>query len=545
LVSDMTGGFGSVSADRAAVRLTVFAALRLEQLAVRRGLEAAARASGSDRTQVLRCGLAAGRLETIVRQTGSVHSNAQAVVVAGVGGAVSPDLRPGDVVVATEVRDCQGRRIELPGAAPLIAALRDLKFTVHSGPIQTTATIVHGEARAKLAATGVLAVDMESSHVLTALWLEDVASHSPTTSLPQVISLPGAAVVRVIVDTPQRPLARVGTVTAGLQALRILQQSAPALLAWSEAVGERALVLAAPRSFCAGVERAIDIVERALDRYPGPIYVRRQIVHNAHVVARLESRGAVFVHELDEVPEQAMVILSAHGVAPAVRREAERRQLTVIDATCPLVAKVHSEARRFAGRGDTVLLVGHPNHDETEGTLGESPEHIRLVPDLETARTIAVDDPRAVAYVTQTTLATDEAAAITEVLQERFPTISAPPSEDICYATTNRQQAVREISASVDVVLVIGSQNSSNSKRLAEVAERSGVPAYLIEDASGIRPQWLRAASRVGLTAGASAPPELVDEVVRMLSGLGRVTVQEVRVAQEELTFTLPKEVDG
>jgi len=301
------------------------------------------------------------------------------------------------------------------------------------------------------------------------------------------------------------------------------------------------VLLAGPRSFCAGVERAIDIVEQALRRYPRPVYVRRQIVHNAHVVAALQSQGAVFVDELDEVPDGTTVVFSAHGVAPAVRREAARRNLRVVDATCPLVAKVHTEARRFLGRGDSVLLIGHNGHDETEGTLGEG--SIQLVQTPEEAETVALADPTKVAFLTQTTLALEEANKVVDVLRRRFPLIESPPTEDICYATTNRQDAVRAIAGDADLVLVLGSQNSSNSLRLVEVAQRSGTQAHLVDDAGGILPEWIEHCHTIGITAGASAPPHLVDEVIGMLRALGPVEVDERVVIREDIKFTLPKEV--
>jgi 4-hydroxy-3-methylbut-2-enyl diphosphate reductase len=314
---------------------------------------------------------------------------------------------------------------------------------------------------------------------------------------------------------------------------------------WAELAGPRRVLLASPRAFCAGVERAIDIVELALQRYPRPVYVRRQIVHNAHVVADLERQGAVFVDELDEVPDGTTVLFSAHGVAPAVRDEAAGRWLNVIDATCPLVAKVHTEARRFAARGDTVLLVGHEGHDETEGTLGEVPGRIHLVQTKDDAEQIQVDDPDKVAVLLQTTLAADDAAETVSVLRRRFPLIESSPTDDICYATTNRQQAVKDIAADSDVVIVLGSENSSNSKRLVEVAQRSGAVAHLADDASQILPEWLLGKSTVGITAGASAPPNLVDEVVAMLRALGPVDVDERVVAAENVRFTLPRGVAG
>jgi 4-hydroxy-3-methylbut-2-enyl diphosphate reductase len=445
-------------------------------------------------------------------------------VVAGVGGGVSPELRAGDVVVASEVRDDIGRTV-LRAAAPLVAALRQQGLRVHIGPMVSTDHIVTGPERERLARTGALAVDMESSAVVRAL---------PTRDLP-------VAVVRVIVDTAYTPLGRLRTVGAGAKALRVLRRIGPSLRVWADLAGPRSVVLAGPRSFCAGVDRAIDIVEQALRRYPRPVYVRRQIVHNAHVVADLQRQGAVFVDELDEVPDNTAVVFSAHGVAPAVRAEAKRRNLTVVDATCPLVAKVHTEARRFLARGDTVLLVGHDGHDETEGTLGEG--DIQLVRTPADAAGVRVDDPSRVSYLTQTTLAVDEVAQVVDVLRERFPLLSAPPTEDICYATTNRQQAVLAIADECDIVIVVGSQNSSNSKRLVEVAERAGTPAYLVDDASSIAPEWIMNARRIGLTAGASAPPHLVDEVIGTLRALGPVDVVEREVTREDIRFTLPKEV--
>ncbi|MER7420688.1 4-hydroxy-3-methylbut-2-enyl diphosphate reductase [Micromonospora peucetia] len=300
------------------------------------------------------------------------------------------------------------------------------------------------------------------------------------------------------------------------------------------------VLLAAPRAFCAGVERAIEIVERAITSRGSPVYVRKQIVHNAHVVADLESRGAVFVEELDEVPAGATVVFSAHGVSPVVRAEAARLGLEVFDATCPLVAKVHTEARRYADRGDTVLLVGHAGHEETEGTLGEAPDRMLLVQSLEDARTVEVADPRRVSYLTQTTLAVDETTEVLDVLRERFPALRGPSSADICYASTNRQAALRAVAEESDLVLVVGSTNSANTQRLVELARRAGRPAHLIEDATGIRPEWLTGVARVGVTAGASAPPHLVSGVVEALRARGPVTVVEREVARETIEFTMP-----
>ncbi|MBT2414324.1 4-hydroxy-3-methylbut-2-enyl diphosphate reductase [Streptomyces sp. ISL-12] len=304
----------------------------------------------------------------------------------------------------------------------------------------------------------------------------------------------------------------------------------------------RRVLLAGPRSFCAGVERAIEIVERALEQRGAPVYVRKQIVHNVTVVDDLARRGAVFVEELDEVPDEATVVFSAHGVSPAVRREADRRGLDVIDGTCPLVAKVHAEARRFAARGDTVVLVGHAGHEEVEGTLGEAPESMVLVSTPDEVQDLPPDVGQ-LSYLTQTTLAVDETAEVVGALKDRFPQLQEPPTDDICYATTNRQAALKAIVEESDLVLVVGSENSSNSVRLVELARREGTRAELIDRADDIRPQWLTDVRTVGLTAGASAPPALVTEVVDRLGTFGPVQVEEREIARETVSFDLPSPV--
>ncbi|RKT56214.1 4-hydroxy-3-methylbut-2-enyl diphosphate reductase [Saccharothrix australiensis] len=300
------------------------------------------------------------------------------------------------------------------------------------------------------------------------------------------------------------------------------------------------VLLASPRAFCAGVERAVEVVERLLEQRGGPIHVRKQIVHNTHVVAELERRGAVFVDELDAVPDGATVVFSAHGVSPAVRAEAARRGLDVVDATCPLVTKVHAEARRFAARGDTVVLIGHAGHEEVDGTLGEAPERIVLVESVADVAALEVPDPTRVSYLTQTTLAVDETSVIVAALRERFPALRGPGSDDICYATTNRQEAVREVAREADLVLVVGSANSSNSLRMVELARRQGTPAHLVDDVSDLRDEWLEGVRVIGLSAGASAPPRLVEEVI---AALGAWDVQVHETARETIRFTLPAAV--
>ena len=298
------------------------------------------------------------------------------------------------------------------------------------------------------------------------------------------------------------------------------------------------VLLAAPRGYCAGVDRAVEAVEQALAKHGPPVYVRKQIVHNLHVVRDLESKGAVFVEEETEAPEGAVVVLSAHGVAPEVYANAKARHLTVLDATCPLVTKVHLEARRFAGEGSTIVLIGHGGHEEVVGTTGQAPERTILVQDVEEARTVEVSDPTNLSYLTQTTLSVDETNEIIRVLRERFPAMQGPPREDICYATQNRQDAVKEVAGRADVVLVIGSVNSSNSNRLAEVARELGTPAYLVDDETEVDPVWLEGAKVVGLTSGASAPEWLVDRMLAFLAEHGATEVEEVTLAEERLRFS-------
>jgi 4-hydroxy-3-methylbut-2-enyl diphosphate reductase len=303
------------------------------------------------------------------------------------------------------------------------------------------------------------------------------------------------------------------------------------------------IVLAGPRGFCAGVERAIDIVELALDVCPPPVYVRREIVHNRHVVETLRTKGAIFVDELDEVPDGATVIFSAHGVSPAVREEATRRGLRVIDATCPLVTKVHLEAIRYAREHYSIVLIGHEDHDEVIGTLGEAPQRIFVIDSVAAAERLEVPNPDKVAYLTQTTLSVDDTRDVIEALRRRFPRIVGPSRDDICYATQNRQAAVKTVAAGVDVVLVIGAANSSNANRLVEVSKSAGTRAYLINDVGDVRPEWLAGARRVGVTAGASTPEVLVTQAVEALRRDG-AGVREVHVVEEDVRFALPSELE-
>jgi 4-hydroxy-3-methylbut-2-en-1-yl diphosphate reductase len=446
-----------------------------------------------------------------------------ALAIAGTGGGLTTDLRPGDVVVATEVTDGK-TRASCQSSTLLTGELRRAGLAVTAGPVVSVDRLRGGRERARTANAGGVLVDMESA------WLADGAAGRPL------------AVVRAVSDTPQQPLLPWG-LAGGWRALRSLRAAGPVLTRWAAAVGPRRVLLAGPRSFCAGVERAIEIVEKTLDRYGPPVYVRKQIVHNTHVVAGLEQRGAIFVDELGQVPDGARVVFSAHGVSPAVRAEAERRGLDTIDATCPLVAKVHAEARRFAADGYLVALIGHAGHEEVEGTLGEAPESTVLVQSVGDVARLRPADPAKVAYLMQTTLSVEEAGEMAGALRERFPQARAPGSDDICYATTNRQRAVQAVAAQADLVLVAGSANSSNSLRLVETAERAGVPAYLIDGPDDIELGWLAGAGAVGISAGASAPPAVVGHIVAALAGLGPVEVNEHVTATESIRFSLPKEV--
>jgi 4-hydroxy-3-methylbut-2-enyl diphosphate reductase len=306
----------------------------------------------------------------------------------------------------------------------------------------------------------------------------------------------------------------------------------------------RKILIAAPRGWCAGVERAVEIVERTLTRYGPPVYVRKQIVHNLHVVRGLEEKGAVFVESEDEVPEGAVCVLSAHGVSPAVHRNAGRRHLKVVDATCPLVTKVHVEAQRFAKGGRTIFLIGHAGHEEIEGTSGEAPDQIVVVEGPEDVERVDAADPERVAYLTQTTLAVDDTVEVIEALRQRFPAMVGPKHDDICYASQNRQEAVKALAARSHLVFIVGSQNSSNSNRLVEVAREAGTEAHLISDETSIDPDWITDAEVIGLSSGASTPDVLVERVVAYLNDHGYGEVEEVSVATEDVHFPLPAGLD-
>ena len=506
-------------------RLTICAPLAIEALAVRRGLSGPAGPVPAEvvRTDVVRAGYGPARAAATAARL-SAAGPPDALAVAGVGGGAVPDLRTGDIVVATQA-SYGGSVVALPSAPLLAGELRRAGLRVRLGPIATVDRLLKPADLAEFAAAGAIAVDMESAPLLAA------AGGGP------------AAVVRAISDTPAHSVLSPHIVTGGIAALRSLRRAAPVLTRWAAACQPRRIVLASPRSFCAGVERAIEIVERALELYGAPVYVRKQIVHNSVVVAELAGKGAIFVDELSEVPDGATVVFSAHGVSPEVRREAGRRDLRTVDATCPLVAKVHVEARRFAAEGYLVALIGHEGHEEVEGTLGEAPAAMALVQTAADVAGLRPADPAKVAYLMQTTLSIDEASTMVDALTDRFPAARGPGSDDICYATTNRQLAVKAIAEQCDLVLVAGSANSSNSRRLVETAERAGTPAYLVDGPEDIQLGWLTGASAIGITAGASAPPAVVSQITAALAGLGQLEIAERTVVAESVQFGLPKEV--
>jgi 4-hydroxy-3-methylbut-2-en-1-yl diphosphate reductase len=445
-----------------------------------------------------------------------------AVALVGVAGALAPELVPGDLIIASELRSTESTTARtLPASAMLAAEFRRSGVECRTGPLVTSPKYVPSYERAALAASGAIAVDMESS------WVMDYLPNNPL------------AVIRSISDTSTR-----GPLRGGLRALGSLSSTRGPLQRWADVCGEHEIVLASPRSFCAGVERAIQTVERAIAQFGAPVYVRRQIVHNLHVVRRLEREGAIFVQEIGEVPDGAVVVLAAHGVSPEVRDEAATRDgLTVIDATCPLVAKVHVEARRFASQDYDLVLIGHADHEEIEGTFGEAPDRIQIVSTIADVARLERTGDRPMAYLTQTTLALDETAEIVAALSARFPDVVGPNSNDICYATQNRQDAVKSIAHRCDLMLVVGSANSSNTARLVEVAQREGCRAELIEDASQLQLSWLMGARTIGITAGASVPEVLVQDLVRSLSSLGPTHLREERIVQETTHFALPTKV--
>ncbi|MGC8627603.1 MAG: 4-hydroxy-3-methylbut-2-enyl diphosphate reductase [Acidimicrobiales bacterium] len=506
-------------------RLLVLAPLRVEAWALGPGRYAV---TGGAKLEIQRTGMGLVKAASAAKrlsERSEPGSSPVAVALCGLGGDLTGRHQPGDIVVAELVMDANGNELaRLRSASVLANALRQLGLRARTTGVVSTDHIVTGYERAQLAQLGAEVVDMESSAVVNARWGVPVA------------------VLRAISDAPGHELFSAAGTLGVCKALRSLRAAREALAAWAKAVGPREVLLAEPRGFCAGVRRAIETVERALQRYGPPVYVRRQIVHNDHVVARLEKAGAVFVKELSEVPDKATVVFSAHGVGTAVRDEAKLRGMTVIDATCPLVTKVHIEAQRFAAAGRQVILIGHAHHDEVQGTLGVV-AGARLVSTAQDVARLDLAPDKPTAFVTQTTLAADEVTDVIAALEERFSDLARPAVSDICYASQNRQEAVKQIAQSCEVVIVVGSPSSSNSNRLVEVARRAGARAYLVGSADDLKLAWLTGTRRVGVTAGASAPEELVQEVVGCLASLGPVSIEQRITGNEHVNFPLPQEV--
>jgi 4-hydroxy-3-methylbut-2-enyl diphosphate reductase len=498
-------------------RLLALAPLSIEARAIRSGV-------GSARVE--RTGMGPAKAAASAAALRATVTDETAVVVIGLGGSLVAGLEPGELVVGDKVIGPDGATVcELPGAALLAASLRQAGLPVRVGGVVTADHIVSGaEERAELAALGADVVDMETSELVARPWGRPIA------------------VVRAVSDSPGHDLISPRGLVNVAKALKAIKAAGPVLEVWASACGPRTVVEAEPRSFCAGVSRAISSVEAAIEKFGAPIYVRRQIVHNEHVVSDLETKGAVFVRELDDVPDGSTVVFSAHGVGRSVRAEAAFRRLQVIDATCPLVAKVHSEVRRFSERDYDVVLIGHAGHDEVEGTLDEVPG-VRLVETPADVASLDIAPGRQVAYATQTTLAPDEVETTVNALRDRFAELTGPRSSDICYATHNRQEAVKGLAEDCDLILVVGSATSSNSRRLVEVARRAGCRSELLDDESGLRLDWLSGADRIGLTAGASAPDFLVDRVARAIGALGPIDIQRRPGRHEAVSFSLPPEV--
>ena len=486
--------------------LLILAPLRIEARALRRG-------AGAARVRVTGMGPeAAARATQGLRQLPAEGP----VAVAGFGGALRPEIRAGEVVVATEVRG-PGGVLQLPSAPAIAQALRLAGLIVHLGPVVSIDHVVYGKERSRLASGGALAVDMES------YWLVADRCAVPC-------AVPGdhlTCVVRVILDSPRKSTARLSTAASLPKAYRSLVAVGSALGTWAAALGPREVQVASPRSFCTGVNRAIESTEEALEQFGPPVYVLHEIVHNKHVVDSFRERGVVFVPYISDVPEGETVIFSAHGVGQAERHQAESRHLRVVDATCPLVARVHAKAKFHARRGRHIVLIGKKGHDEVEGVMGEVPEHIHLVEGPTDIESLDLDGRRDIAVLTQTTLIPHEVEDLIRALKDRFPEVVVSTALDVCYASQNRQEAVRRMSPQCDLVLVLGSRNSSNSKRLVEEASRLGTPARLVDDESEVDLAWLASVRTLGLTAGASAPESLLERMIDFMGTLGPVEIHE------------------
>lgn len=452
-------------------------------------------------------------------------SSRRPVAISGFCGGLRPDIRPGEVVVATQIRGPDGV-LEIPDASTVAQTLRFAGLRVHVGPIISTDHIVHGKERSRLAGDGALAVDMESYWLLAGRHARaDEGENAPDSR---------SCVVRVVLDASRGGAAWRHPLASGLRAYRSLVHVGVGLRVWAGALAPRTVLIAAPRSFCTGVNRAIETTEEALRHLEAPIYVLHEIVHNRHVVGSFRERGVVFVPEIDHVPEGETVVFSAHGVGQEERRIARDRGLSVIDATCPLVAKVHAKAKHYVDRGFDVVLIGKKGHDEVEGVVGEARDSIHVVEKMADIADLNLDGGRQIAVLSQTTLIPHEVEVLVGALKRQFPGLHVPPGMDICYASQNRQEAVRRLAPHCDLVMVLGSENSSNSKRLVEEVRRMGTSARLVDDEADVDPAWLQGVRTLGLTAGASAPEALVERMIAFVGTLGPVDAREMPSSLEQ-----------
>jgi 4-hydroxy-3-methylbut-2-enyl diphosphate reductase len=527
--------------------LLVLAPLRVEAAALRRGVGSTGR--------VVVTGMGPAASERAVRALDGAADGPVAVV--GFCGSLRDGVEPGDVVVASEVRGPTGV-VSLPSAAAVSHSLRRTGLKVHVGPILSTDHVVRGAERTERATDGALAVDMESFWLVSGVHARRAVADLHTADAAGIDrgARPGVedtgdhitAVVRVVSDSPGSGFRPAGLPASGVKGLQSLARVGGCLENWAAATGARTVLIAAPRSFCAGVCRAIDIIEQMLAQFGPPLYVRREIVHNKHVVDSFRDRGVVFVRELSEVPQGRVVVLAAHGVSPAVRAEAQARGMEAIDATCPLVARLHAKARMLADQGHFIVFIGKKGHDETEGVVGEAPNSIVVVEDQADIDRLVDGDSRPfgarsladtpIATLTQTTLVPHEVEGLVAGLRGRFPHLIAPQTTDVCYASRDRQAAVRRVAPECDLFLVIGSANSSNSKRLLEEAEHMGTPAALMDDESDLDLARLVGVRTLGLTAGASAPEALVERMLAFLESLGPLDVRELRTGADEPHFS-------
>lgn len=505
---------GTPKASSEASRLLILAPLEIEARALR-----VSTSDRGDTTQVVKIGMGSKKAAQAAKHLADRAGGA--VAIAGLCGGLLPGVDRGDIIVASEVRGPNGAVIVLPSAPAVAQALRLAGLNVRVGPILSVKHAVFGSRRGRLGRSGAMGIDMESYWLLQGL--TDVDQHGKD----PVAASASFCVIRAVSDTIGAGLFGGMVPTGWLKACRSLRRCGAALEVWASAVGSRQVLLARPRSFCGGVKGAIRLTEEALAINGAPVYVLHEIVHNRHVVDHFKERGVVFVPDIAEVPAGELLVFSAHGVGQAERERAARRGLRVVDATCPLVAKVHAKAKSFAERGLHVVLIGKKGHDEVMGVMGEAPDSIQLVENLEDIEQLDLDGGRNIAVLTQTTLIPHQVEDLIAALEQRFPGRIVPPGLDVCYASQERQHAVRRVAPHCDLMLVLGSPNSSNSKRLVEEAAQVGTSARLVDDESEVDLAWLSGVQTLGLTAGASAPESLLERMIDFVGSLGECDVRE------------------